>query len=138
MKRIVLCCSVLVLAVAAACSLPAIARQTPRPPLADSSGLPPRVSNAEPRPSDPLVSAPPLAKAPSIDDLLNKLDSLKAQKAALEKAEKETVELLKEKLRQQKLRLHKLGVHVQEDNPAPTVAPPAPSPTVAPPGPSAN
>ncbi len=137
MKRIVFGCSVLVLAVAAACSLPAVARQTPPPALAEG-GQSPRTSNAEPRPPDPLVSTPPLAKAPSIDDLLNKLDSLKAQKAALEKAEKETIELLKEKLRQQKLRLQKLGVNVQEGNPAPSVAPPAPSPTVPPPAPSAN
>jgi hypothetical protein len=137
MKRIVFCCGILVLVVAAACSLPAIARQTPRPPSVES-GLSPRVSNGEPRPSDPLVSIPPPAKALSIDDLLNKLDSLKAQKAALEKAEKETVELLKEKLRLQKLRLQKLGVNVQEDNPAPPVGPPASSAPVPPPAPSAN
>jgi hypothetical protein len=58
----------------------------------------------------------------TIDDLLNKLDSLKAQKAALEKAEKETLALLREKLKEQKDRLRKLGVPTEE---AP-VAPPPP------------
>jgi hypothetical protein len=66
----------------------------------------------------------------SIDDLLNKLDSLKSQKAALEKAENETIALLKEKLAQQKDRLKKLGVNVEDSPPA---APPVSVTAVPPP-----
>ena len=134
MKRIVSCCGVLVLIIAAF-SLPAIARQTQNPPSAEYGqyGPPAPATTTESRPPEAVVT-PPLAKFPNIDDLLNKLDSLKAQKAALEKAEKETVELLKEKLRVQKLRLQKLGVHVQEGNaapPPPATSSPPPAPTSA-------
>ena len=132
MKRIVFCCGVLVLAAAAACSLPAVARQTQTPPPADV-GVPRGQSTVQLSQPPATPTAPP-AKALSIDDLLNKLDSLKAQKAALEKAEKETVELLEEQLRQQKLRLQMLGINVQEGATVPPtpVAPPG-TPTVAPP-----
>ena len=74
---------------------------------------------------------------PSVQsDLLNKLDSLKAQKAALEKAEKETLALLKDKLKQQKDRLKKLGVNVEDGPPASPVAPPPPPLAAPPPGPA--
>jgi hypothetical protein len=126
MKRIFLCCGALV----AACSLPALAWQAPRA-SSPEGGFPP--PTAEARAPEP----PPPAKAATIDDLLNKLHSLKVQKAALEKAEKDTVALLKEKLKQQHDRLKKLGVNVEEAPPAPTVAPlPPPASTVAPPPPS--
>jgi hypothetical protein len=72
------------------------------------------------RPSPP---PPATAKAEtrekSIEELLGRLDSIKAQQEELEKARKETVALVKEKLKQQKQRLQKLGV---EEEP---VAPPA-------------
>jgi hypothetical protein len=124
MKRIFLCCGALVVA----CSLPALAWQAPRANSPEGGSPPP--PTAEARAPEP----PPPAKAATIDDLLNKLDSLKVQKAALEKAEKETVALLKEKLKQQAHRLKKLGVNVEEAPPAPAVAPlPPPAPTVAPP-----
>jgi hypothetical protein len=127
MKRVVFCSGVLVLVVAAACSLPAIARQSPLPPLGsveNSVSSPPIPT--EPVTSRPVSPTPPLAKAPSIDDLLNKLDSLKAQKAAIEKAEKETVELLKEKLKEQKHRLKRLGVNVDDGNSVQPATPPPP------------
>jgi hypothetical protein len=74
---------------------------------------------------------PPPPKAASIDDLLNRLDSLKAQKAALEKAEKETLALLKEMLDQQKDRLKKLGVNVENGPPKPPVTPGPSAPTLS-------
>jgi len=121
MKRVVFCSGVLVLVLVVAA---AVARQSPPPSSAEGS-LPPRPASNEPRLSGPASPTPPPAKAPSIDDLLNKLDSLKAQKAALEKAEKETVELLKQKLQEQKHRLQKLGVNFEEGN---RVQPAPPSP----------
>jgi hypothetical protein len=106
MKRIFLGCGIL----AAVCSLTALAQQ----------GLPERsLPPTSPPPAETrLPVPPPPAKAVTIDELLNKLDSIKAQKAALERAEKETVTLLKEKLKEQKDRLRKLGVSVEEPPPA--------------------
>jgi hypothetical protein len=137
MNRVVLCSGVLVLVLVVAA---AVARQTP-PPSSTEGSIPPRAPSNEPRSSIPVSPTPPPAKAPSIDDLLNKLDSLKAQKAAIEKAEKETVELLKEKLKQQKHRLQKLGVNVEEGNriqPAPPPPAPASPPPVGSPVTSSN
>jgi hypothetical protein len=124
MKRTVLCCGILVVAVAAACSLPALARQNPPPVTVDSSSLPPPAAC-------PVVRLPDVApaKVATIDDLLAKLAALKAQKASLERTEKETLTLLKEKLQDQKDRLKKLGVNFGEELPAPVMVPvPAPAP----------
>jgi hypothetical protein len=49
-------------------------------------------------------------QAVTIDDLLAKLESIKAQKAKLDKAEPETIELVKAKFEQLKQRLLKAGV----------------------------
>jgi hypothetical protein len=76
-----------------------------------------------PLPSAPAPKAPPAA---TIDDLLAKLDTIKAQKAALEKAEKETVATLVEKLKQQRERIKKLGVPL--DGHDTKAAPETPSP----------
>jgi hypothetical protein len=59
-------------------------------------------------------------KAQSIDELISKLTTLKAQKAELEKQEKELLEVLKTKLKEQKARLKKLGVDVEENNTPPS------------------
>jgi hypothetical protein len=55
------------------------------------------------------------AKEKTVEELLNRLDALKAQQEELDKAKKETVAALKEKLKQQKERLQKLGVNVEEE-----------------------
>ena len=62
---------------------------------------------AGPKPS---ASIQDQLKSESIDQLLIRLDSIKAQKADLDKQEKDTVEALKEKISQQNQRLQKLGV----------------------------
>jgi hypothetical protein len=61
-------------------------------------------------------------KTASIEDLLNKLDALKAQKAELERIEKETVAVLRDKLKEQKERIQKLGVAVDDNGPTPTTS----------------
>ncbi len=68
-----------------------------------------------PLPPGPLKSA-------TIDDLLNKLQGLKAQRAELDRLEQELVAVLKEKLKEQKERLQKLGVTVEE-SPSPKAVP---------------
>jgi hypothetical protein len=65
-------------------------------------------------------------KEKSIEELLAKLDLIKAQQEELEKARKETVALVKERLKQQKERLQKLGVSVEEE---PATPPPPVSTT---------
>ena len=52
-----------------------------------------------------------------IEVLMDKLATIKAQKAELDKVEKQTVALLREKLKHQKERLQKLGVEPQEATP---------------------
>ncbi len=64
---------------------------------------------AGPKPSASLQDQ---LKSESIDQLLIRLDSIKAQKADLDKQEKDTVEALKEKVSQQNQRLQKLGVNL--------------------------
>ncbi len=111
----------LVLALVGAYSLPAGARPDPTPPSGTPEGPPPE-GPPPVGPGGPLMArdfrpqAPvrPEPSALSIDDLLAKLDVIKAQKAALEKSERETVALLKERLEQQRLRLQKLGVTAEE------------------------
>jgi hypothetical protein len=106
----------------------------------DASGVAPAGGGPAGQPGTPLptdeparTAAPPpgagvpkAAPAPTIDDLLARLDSIKAQKAALEKAERETVATLVEKLRQQRERVRKLGVPLDEHD-----GKPAPVPTPA-------
>jgi hypothetical protein len=59
-------------------------------------------------------------KADTVEELLSKLDAIKAKKAELEKVEKETVAMLKEKLKEQKQRLQNLGVPGDESTEPPT------------------
>src|SRR5262249_41738449 len=66
---------------------------------------------------------PPAQKAEDIEALIKRLESIPAQKAELEQAEKEAVARLKEKLEQQRQRLRKLGV--TPDEPAPAAATPS-------------
>ena len=54
-------------------------------------------------------------KEKSVEELLSRLDAIKAQQEELDKAKKETVTLLKEKLKQQKQRLQNLGVNIEEE-----------------------
>ena len=54
-------------------------------------------------------------KEKSVEELLSRLDAIKAQQEELDKAKKETVTLLKEKLKQQKQRLQNLGVTIEEE-----------------------
>jgi len=67
-------------------------------------------------------------KAESIEDLLNRLTAIKAQKAELERIEKETVLLLKERFKQQKDRIEKLGVTIEEKDSPREVIPPGVTP----------
>jgi hypothetical protein len=100
--------------------------QAPAPPVAqprrparpsedvDRLSLPP-----SPAPNAPQGAAP--AREQSVEELLARLDSIKAQQEELEKARTETVALVKEKLKQQKQRLQKLGVE-EESAPPPPVS----------------
>jgi predicted transcriptional regulator len=54
-------------------------------------------------------------KEKSVEELLSRLDAIKAQQEELDKAKKETVTLLKEKVKQQKQRLQNLGVNIEEE-----------------------
>jgi len=67
-------------------------------------------------------------KAESIEDLLNRLTAIKAQKAEVERIEKETVLLLKERFKQQKDRIEKLGVTIEEKDSPREVIPPGVTP----------
>lgn len=53
-------------------------------------------------------------KSESIDSLLNRLKTLKVQKAELERAELEVVALLRDKIREQKQQLQTLGIAFEE------------------------
>lgn len=64
-------------------------------------------------------------KAESIDFLLNRLKSVKVQKAELERAEQELMVLLRDKIREQKQQLHTMGIVVDEPS-GPGRAPYAP------------
>ena len=82
----------------------------------------------------PPDAIPPLpaagAKPDGVDALLDRLGVIRAQKAALEKAEQETVNRLKEVLQQQDQRLRDLGVIREEaDRPVTAVSPPRTGPT---------
>jgi|GEM_PF-6375753 len=61
-----------------------------------------------------LAYEPVTPKEPSVDELLNELERLQAQKAELEKKEKELKATLRKKLEQQSERLQKLGVIAKE------------------------
>jgi hypothetical protein len=115
MKRNGVLCGVLAvlmfLAVAVAWSLPAGAQ--PAPPAAPPpAGVVLPVDQAVPPPPAPGDQP----NRVTIDDLMAKLESIKAQKAALEKAEKEVVARLKQKMKEQQQRLKKLGVSAEESD----------------------
>jgi hypothetical protein len=93
MKRAVLCCIFPVLAIVAACSLPALAQQLPEPVVLESKIHP--------------VAVGEVAEE-TIDSKLAKLVSLKLQKAALEKEEKATVESLRKMIKQERHKLQEL------------------------------
>src|SRR5262249_40876835 len=101
--------ALLFLALAVAWSLPAGAQPVP-PPAAPPAGLVPPADLAVPPPPAPLAQPRPV----TIDDLMAKLESLPAQQAAPEKAEKEVVTPLKQKRKEQQQRLKKLGVSAEE------------------------
>jgi len=86
------------------------------------------------RPPDAPASQPAPAGM-SIDQLMEQLTRLRAQRAELEKLEKEVMDALKEKLKEQRQRLQKLGVPVEEQPVAPTkpVPPPIDKLRIAPP-----
>ncbi len=90
-----------------------------------SAPAPAPAYSATPPPVDPLdqkqaVSTPPSAKPIGVDDLLDKLEALKAKREAIEREEKATHALLKAKIKVQQERMGKLGV----GNPGPDVQPP--------------
>jgi len=64
-------------------------------------------------------------KADTVEELLSKLDAIKAKKAELDRVEKETLAMLKERLKEQKQRLQNLGVPGEESTEPPmnTTAP---------------
>src|SRR5262249_4872496 len=94
-------------------------------PPASLLTVPPGVPSSPPPPPSGPVSKEPAAK--TIDELLSQLDGIKAQKAALDKAEQETISLLVEKLRQQRQRLQKLGIHPDGQENTPYTSPPTAS-----------
>jgi hypothetical protein len=71
------------------------------------------VAKRDPSPITPAAMRERL-KAENIDDLLTKLNSIKAQKAELELLEKEMVSILKEKLKEQQQQIQRLGIRVEE------------------------
>ena len=77
-------------------------------PISDGRSQRTVKKNVEPAKTDEV-------KEKSVEELLGRLDALKAQQEELDKAKKETVTLLKEKLKQQKQRLQNLGVTVEEE-----------------------
>jgi hypothetical protein len=97
------------LAVAAVC-----VGQAPSPPATQPKPAPHTIEYPDlPLSDGRTVSAP--AKEKTIEELLARLDAIKAQQEELEKSRTETVALVKEKLKQQKQRLQKLGVSVEEE-----------------------
>jgi hypothetical protein len=72
-----------------------------------------------------VVEQEPAAKF--IDELIARLEGIKAQREALEKAEKETAALLAEKLNQQRQRLQKLAVQPRRARGATVCQLPTPS-----------
>ena len=118
MKRYgVLCVGGVLLAAVAVC-----VGQDPRP-TPTGPVVPPTLNQAPVAPAPvPHAEGRAAAKDKSIDELLSRLDTIKAQQEELDKAKKETVALLKEKLKQQKLRLQKLGVTVEDETPPPQVS----------------
>jgi uncharacterized protein involved in exopolysaccharide biosynthesis len=67
-----------------------------------------------PRPALPAALAPEMMRSRSIDQLLQELQVLRAQKAELERQEKEIVASVKERLMEQKQKLQTLGVQMEE------------------------
>lgn len=96
-----------------------------QPPSTGAPPVPsfdPDVPPAKPAATRPVV--PPAAS--SVDDLISKLESVRKQKAELEKQEQAVLQQLKERLKQQGDRLSKLGVL-----PTPPAPPPPPDvPTI--------
>jgi hypothetical protein len=87
--------------------------QAPSPPAAQPKPAPTTVEYPEIILSGRTVSAP--AKEKSIEELLARLDAIKAQQEELEKARTEAVEQLKTKLRQQKEHIQKLSISIGDD-----------------------
>lgn len=90
-----------VLAVLLLAALGAVAYTQTPPPPAEGPLLPSPV---------PPVPAKPAPKEPTVEELLNELEKVQAQKAALEKREKELAEAARKKLEQQGERLKRLGL----------------------------
>jgi hypothetical protein len=78
--------------------------------------LQPPKDEPPPRRAVPIIDAPPVirvatpAAAQTVDELINRLEELRKQKAELEKQEKAVVEQLRERLKSQSDRLAKLGI----------------------------
>ncbi len=87
-----------------------------------SAPVPAPAYSATPPPVDslPPTQGPPSAKPMGVDDLLDKLEALKAKREAIEREEKATHTLLKARIKVQHERMGKLGV----GNPGPDVPPP--------------
>ncbi|MBN9521459.1 hypothetical protein J0H58_23555 [bacterium] len=83
---------------------------------------PPGVPFTPPRPAP--ADAPPAEK--SLDQLLDRLEALRAQKAELERQEQEVVKEIRRKVERQSDRLQRLGVN------DPLLSPPSPSVSFAP------
>jgi|GEM_PF-5515071 len=67
-----------------------------------------------PRSALPAATSPEAMRSRSIDQLLEQLQVLRAQKAELERQEKEIVAAVKERLMEQKQKLQTLGVQMEE------------------------
>lgn len=97
------------LAVAGLFSRPAEAQT---PPASQPPVEPPRV----PPPDVPRKEA---FRGMSIDQLVEQVKVLRAQRAELEKREQEAVTVLKERLKEQRQRLKQLGISLEESEPTP-------------------
>ncbi|HJZ91917.1 MAG TPA: hypothetical protein VKE40_13675 [Gemmataceae bacterium] len=92
-----------------------VAPETPKPVRLVDDLQPPK-DDSPPRRAVPNVDPPPPvrgatpAAAQTVDELINRLEDLRKQKAELEKQEKAVVEQLRERLKSQTDRLAKLGI----------------------------
>src|SRR5262245_57609750 len=121
----------------AACLL-SVAGLLSRPAEAQAPPTLPRPTEPPQDPLPPPLAEPPLAppstrgspqslRGLGIDQLVDHLKTLRAQRAELEKQEKEAVALLREKLKEQRQRLQQLGIPLEEPAAAPPQADPVPS-----------
>jgi hypothetical protein len=104
----------LIVVCGAASSQPQPTPTTPPPPPVVAGVQPPPPVYVKPvTPTPPSLVIPAVPQEKSVDELLNDLEQLQAQKAELEKRERELKATLRKRLEKQAERLNKLGVAPQ-------------------------